>query len=62
MGALTANLRTDTSAVRSATGQSFGSAIQFIGSLTFGLSVAMMASWKYGLVLLAAVRRCCSNR
>jgi ATP-binding cassette subfamily B (MDR/TAP) protein 1 len=55
VGALTANLRTDTAAVRSATGQSFGSAVQTFGSLCFGLTVAMTASWKYGLVLLAAV-------
>ena len=55
VGALTANLRTDTSSVRAATGQSLGSAVQTFGSLCFGLSVAMAASWKYGLVLLAAV-------
>ena len=55
VGALTANLRTDTSVVRAATGQSLGSAVQTFGSLVFGLSVAMAASWKYGLVLLAAV-------
>jgi ATP-binding cassette subfamily B (MDR/TAP) protein 1 len=55
VGALTANLRTDTAAVRSATGQSFGSAVQTFGSLCFGLSVSLTASWKYGLVLLAAV-------
>ena len=55
VGALTANLRVDTAAVRSATGQSLGSAVQTFGSLVFGLTVAMMASWKYGLVLLAAV-------
>ena len=55
VGALTANLRTDTSLVRSATGQSLGSAVQTFGSLVFGMTVAMMASWKYGLVLIAAV-------
>ena len=55
VGALTANLRTDTSTVRAATGQGLGSALQTFGSLCFGLAVAMEASWKYGLVLLAAV-------
>ena len=55
VGALTANLRTDTASVRAATGQSLGSGVQTFGSLCFGLSVAMAASWKYGLVLLAAV-------
>jgi ATP-binding cassette subfamily B (MDR/TAP) protein 1 len=55
VGALTSTLRTDTSLVRAATGQSLGAAIQTFGSLCFGLTVAMMASWKYGLVLLAAV-------
>jgi len=55
VGALTSNLRTDTSLVRAATGQSLGSAVQTFGSLCFGLSIAMEASWKYGLVLLAAV-------
>ena len=55
VGALTANLRTDTALVQSATGKSFGSAVQTFGSLIFGLTLAMTASWKYGLVLLAAV-------
>ncbi|ACO66535.1 ATP-binding cassette superfamily, partial [Micromonas commoda] len=55
VGALTSNLRTDTSTVRAATGQGLGSALQTFGSLCFGLAVAMEASWKYGLVLLAAV-------
>lgn len=55
VGTLTSNLRTDTSLVRAATGQSLGSAVQTFGSLCFGLSIAMEASWKYGLVLLAAV-------
>ena len=55
VGALTSNLRTDTSAVHSATGKSFGSAVQTFGSLVFGLSVALEASWKFGLVLIACV-------
>ncbi|EEH55109.1 ATP-binding cassette superfamily [Micromonas pusilla CCMP1545] len=55
VGALTSNLRTDTSAVQSATGKSFGSAVQTFGSLVFGLSVALEASWKFGLVLIACV-------
>ena len=48
VGALTANLRTDTSTVRGATGQGVGSALQLFGSLCFGLTIAMTSSWKYG--------------
>ena len=55
VGALTANLRTDTSTVRGATGQGVGSALQLFGSLCFGLTIAMTSSWKYGLVLMACV-------
>ena len=62
VGALTSNLRTDTSAVQSATGKSFGSAVQTFGSLVFGLSVALEASWKFGLVLIACVPRARGRR
>lgn len=55
VGALTTLLQTDTSKVRTMTGQSFGSAIQAGAALTFGLTVALTASWKYGLVLIACV-------
>jgi ATP-binding cassette subfamily B (MDR/TAP) protein 1 len=55
VGALTTLLQTDTAKVRTMTGQSFGSAIQAAAALTFGLTVSLNASWKYGLVLLACV-------
>ena len=55
VGALTTLLQADTAKVRTMTGQSFGSAIQAAAALTFGLTVSLNASWKYGLVLLACV-------
>jgi len=55
VGALTTLLQADTAKVRTMTGQSFGSAIQAAAALTFGLTVSLTASWKYGLVLLACV-------
>ncbi|ABO93894.1 ABC(ABCB) family transporter: multidrug (P-glycoprotein-like protein) (ABCB) [Ostreococcus lucimarinus CCE9901] len=55
VGALTTLLQADTTKVRTMTGQSFGSVIQAAAALTFGLTVSLTASWKYGLVLLACV-------
>ena len=55
VGALTTLLQADTTKVRTMTGQSFGSMIQAAAALTFGLTVSLTASWKYGLVLLACV-------
>jgi len=55
VGSLTTLLQADTTKVRTMTGQSFGSVIQAAAALTFGLTVSLTASWKYGLVLLACV-------
>ena len=55
VGALTQVLSVETSKVRNMTGQSLGGFIQTLGALGFGLGLSLVASWKFGLCLLAAV-------
>jgi ATP-binding cassette subfamily B (MDR/TAP) protein 1 len=54
-GALEARLSTDAAMVQAGTGEAMSQLISSFGALTIGIAIAMQASWRIGLIVLATI-------